>query len=927
MAKIKRSKNRRDLGESDLKYLRFIDELRKNAQLDSPTAEVARLYKEVIDILTEAFDAYEPSDLPAYQERLNYLIDVSKDQSSLSDPLFQEDLQRAKQLLDSKIKERWGFFQKLRQLGSTTARSIGGITAIGQEAVAAYDAAYNVGMRFGSSGGFGRSKIDAEEKRRIYDVMRGNSGQYGTQQSPAIAQNKPLQSNRSSIVPVNDDRLITTNTTQNKVLNSLLVVTKDSNSELKDIKKLLLAQNREADDRSDGQTLQRLEDQQENKGDVTLSNRQNPFRDLFSPSAPQGDGGPENSSGGVISDLVEYSRDKWLYGLGAAGLGKAGSLAKAGWNKIKNRGKGLKNVLKNNQRPTLTLIEGGKSLTKQAVTKEAEHLAEKSIVKQGSKMGGKLLSKKVPILGSLFGLGYGLERFKNDDWTGGALEITSGVMGSVPGAGTAGSVAIDAILASRDLANQNANSKVNNVTDAQTSDQKKTSSVLNTSATRSLSATIGQKRQGMDYYKDTLKTNLDDKARGEVEQWALDFLYDDAQAKRNKLFKSFSDGSKHGDGSYRINGRSATHEEAKKDVKNAVDMYNRYNEYLVEKKKQGGMTATAVFTNSEGKQYKNPLYNDQEYPTSQHSESSLRSDDVWSGSTGRQTRSQNNLINETSAGPSSLRRRGENTSVETQLRQDILGDKSAPSNATQSMMRGIAAAETGSVTDSRPIDDPSRFIRTKAGANSSAYGPQQITYSLAQNALNKGLLDGDDELKQWTQDNFIPQGKKFLKSDYSDKKYGAGGQGDLNTPKDRDMYQKLSERLIEHTIKANNGNVDAALGEWRFGRGKKNQLSRLDPGYAKKARTQMNRDNVLLAKNDVEMNPRSRDAMQDAVGSLSRKNEVARNQPIVVTQNIPAPQVQGGSTSVSGKTAGAPSNGVSESSFLVALRQNMSNLT
>jgi hypothetical protein len=86
------------------------------------------------------------------------------------------------------------------------------------------------------------------------------------------------------------------------------------------------------------------------------------------------------------------------------------------------------------------LKTGGKSLAKTAA-------------KTGGKSFGKSLLKKIPIVGLLAGIGFGVSRAMSGDMLGAGLEIASGIAGTFPGVGTAASVAIDAGLAARDISN------------------------------------------------------------------------------------------------------------------------------------------------------------------------------------------------------------------------------------------------------------------------------------------------------------------------------------------------------------------------------------------------------------------------------------------------------------------------------------------
>ena len=79
----------------------------------------------------------------------------------------------------------------------------------------------------------------------------------------------------------------------------------------------------------------------------------------------------------------------------------------------------------------------------------------KSIAKQAGKLGakalGKSLLKKIPGVGLLAGVGFGLQRALSGDFAGAALELASGAASTIPGIGTAASLAADAALVARDI--------------------------------------------------------------------------------------------------------------------------------------------------------------------------------------------------------------------------------------------------------------------------------------------------------------------------------------------------------------------------------------------------------------------------------------------------------------------------------------------
>lgn len=81
--------------------------------------------------------------------------------------------------------------------------------------------------------------------------------------------------------------------------------------------------------------------------------------------------------------------------------------------------------------------------------------ATKATGKQTAKMAGKAgiksILKKIPLVGLIAGLGFGIGRAMDGDWTGAGAEIASGAASLVPGIGTAASVGIDAALFASDL--------------------------------------------------------------------------------------------------------------------------------------------------------------------------------------------------------------------------------------------------------------------------------------------------------------------------------------------------------------------------------------------------------------------------------------------------------------------------------------------
>lgn len=90
-----------------------------------------------------------------------------------------------------------------------------------------------------------------------------------------------------------------------------------------------------------------------------------------------------------------------------------------------------------------------------AAGKEGLKLGAKTAAKTGGKAVakgiGKAVLKKIPLIGLIAGVGFGIERMMRGDWGGGLTEIASGAVSTVPGFGTAASVALDAGLMARDM--------------------------------------------------------------------------------------------------------------------------------------------------------------------------------------------------------------------------------------------------------------------------------------------------------------------------------------------------------------------------------------------------------------------------------------------------------------------------------------------
>ena len=99
---------------------------------------------------------------------------------------------------------------------------------------------------------------------------------------------------------------------------------------------------------------------------------------------------------------------------------------------------------------------GGKTVTKAAgetVIKQAIKTGAVAAAKQSSSAVTKSLLKKIPVIGALASIPFAMYRANKGDWTGAGMEVLSGLVSTIPGVGTAGSVAIDAALFAKDINN------------------------------------------------------------------------------------------------------------------------------------------------------------------------------------------------------------------------------------------------------------------------------------------------------------------------------------------------------------------------------------------------------------------------------------------------------------------------------------------
>ena len=135
-------------------------------------------------------------------------------------------------------------------------------------------------------------------------------------------------------------------------------------------------------------------------------------------------------------------------GIGGAIGGLAGGLLGKGIGRLRKLLTG-KAAVKTAEK---TAVKTAEKTAVKAATKAASKTAvKKAAVKAGTKALGKSLLKKIPVIGLIAGIGFGVQRAMSGDFKGAALEVASGAASMVPGAGTAASIALDAGLAVRDV--------------------------------------------------------------------------------------------------------------------------------------------------------------------------------------------------------------------------------------------------------------------------------------------------------------------------------------------------------------------------------------------------------------------------------------------------------------------------------------------
>ena len=164
-----------------------------------------------------------------------------------------------------------------------------------------------------------------------------------------------------------------------------------------------------------------------------------------------GKGGKMMKGGGGLSKMLFGTKvgGQFMKGGGryAAGMTKGGLFSGVN-NLVKGGGPSIKGM---GTMFGMGAVTAGGSSTASAAGKTVASNITKGTSKTVAKSVGKSMLKKIPIVGTLAGIGFGISRAMQGDYTGAALEVASGLAANIPGAGTAISAGIDLGLAGRDI--------------------------------------------------------------------------------------------------------------------------------------------------------------------------------------------------------------------------------------------------------------------------------------------------------------------------------------------------------------------------------------------------------------------------------------------------------------------------------------------
>lgn len=158
----------------------------------------------------------------------------------------------------------------------------------------------------------------------------------------------------------------------------------------------------------------------------------------------------------------------------------------------------------------------------------------------------------------------------------------------------------------------------------------------------------------------------------------------------------------------------------------------------------------------------------------------------------------------------------------------------------EAVFLGLIVAETG-MFHGDPLS-PERWIRTRLVAGnpeiansenlptSSAWGPLQITWSLASGALKNGWFAEYPKVEVWVRERFIPHGKRLARSPWNHHIYGAGKPGDIGRH-EWGNYLSMAILMLQKIYEENKRDIYEVVGEWRLGKNKRKALMEEDPAY------------------------------------------------------------------------------------------------
>lgn len=258
----------------------------------------------------------------------------------------------------------------------------------------------------------------------------------------AIVQNTSsligIASTQNKILSVNSQTL----SDSNQLLRGLVTI----NQSLLNVSNSILEANR---DQLNAQEYASAEKSLEGKQDAA---------DLLKVKSPYDEEDEEGGKGGKGGGgLGAFASKIFARGLSRA-PGRLGLklLGRKGYRTAQGIGKGIGKIGGKFFSP---LAKAGKGIVSKLAPKGITAGISKLAPKVGSKIGGaaakgvgKSLVKKIPLLGAVAGIGFGIQRAMQGDWLGAAGELASGVASTVPGIGTAVSLGIDGALLGRDLA-------------------------------------------------------------------------------------------------------------------------------------------------------------------------------------------------------------------------------------------------------------------------------------------------------------------------------------------------------------------------------------------------------------------------------------------------------------------------------------------